>query len=414
MDGRCSAERNGMSVVRVELRVKGEPAPALEDSGPVQQRSSDARQAARSRCSVRAWPIMMTGVVLVSGMAFMVWWPTLFEDKHGWQTSADMWGIFRAAHYVGWGFLGGVYDPSTGVNSPPGMEVLLAPVAMLSGHLGLTESFSPYFIPRPTAALLLEPVELLLASTVLFAVDALAGHLGLGRPRRICLCIATTVLVWPTAAVWGHAEDCLSLALAMYALIAALKGRWAACGWLFAFALVIQPFVVMVLPIVVAASPAGQRMLIVVRSFSLTALFVGAAFASDAANAYRALVLQPTPPTVNHPTPWISLAPRLFQAPPVVAQRAVITYRSGKFVEHVARGEFHSVALVSGGAGRAIETVLAVFIGLYVWRRPQSADRFVWLAAVCLGMRCLFEAVMLPYYLGSPLILLVAVTSLQS
>ena len=81
-------------------------------------------------------------------MAFMLWWPILVHHRHGWDTGGDLWGIFRAAHYIGWGFLGGVYDPVDWGQLPPGAGVLLAPVAMLSGHLGLTESFPPFFVAR--------------------------------------------------------------------------------------------------------------------------------------------------------------------------------------------------------------------------------------------------------------------------
>ena len=57
--------------------------------------------------------------------------------------------------------------------------------------------------------------------------------------------------------------------------------------------------------------------------------------------------------------------------------------------------------------------MLALLVGIYVWRRPQTPERFIWLAAVCLGMRCLFEAVMTPYYLAPPLILALAIASRQ-
>jgi hypothetical protein len=365
------------------------------------------------RCSDRKWPIIMMIVTLVSGMAFMLWWPILVDHGHYWDTGGDLWGIFRAAHYIGWGFLGGVYDSSTGVNSLPGLEVLLAPVAMLSGHLGLTESFPPTFLHHPTAALLLEPIELLLASTVLFAVDALAEHLVVSKGRRVTLCIAVAVLAWPTVAIWGHAEDCLALTLAVYAFIAGLKGSWKACGWLFGFALVTQPFVVMVLPLVVAWSPAGQRTWMAIRSVLLSAVLVVVALASNAANTYRALVLQPTPPSVNHATPWASLSPRVPDLVPATGSSATVSVRAGKFVEETTAAHHHVAILVSGGAGRAVELVLALLVGLYVWRRPQPPDRLIWLAAACLGMRCLFEAVMTPYYLGAPFILAIAIASRQ-
>lgn len=366
-----------------------------------------------SKCLDRKWPIIMMSATLVSGIAFMLWWPILVDHGHYWDTGGDLWGIFRAAHYIGWGYLGGAYDPSTGVNSLPGLEVLLAPVAMLSGHLGLTESFPPTFLHYPTAALLLEPIELLLASTVLFAVDALAEQLGESNGRRIALCVMVAILSWPTVAVWGHAEDCLALALAIYALVAGLNGKWKACGWLFGFALVTQPFVVMMLPLVVAASPVGQRAWTVLRAVALSAVLVAVALASNAANAYRSLVQQPTPPSVNHATPWASLAPHVPSVATVAGNYASLTVRSGKFVAQTAYSDPRATVLVSGGAGRAIEGVLIVIIGLYVWRRPQPADRLIWLAAACLGMRCLFEAVMTPYYLAAPLILALAIASRQ-
>ena len=211
--------------------------------------------------------------------------------------------------------------------------MLLAPVAMLSGHLGLSESFSPFFIPHPSVALLVEPIELLLASAVVFAADALAQQLGVTKRCRILQCVVVAVLAWPTVAIWGHAEDCLALALAIYALVAGLNGKWKACGWLFGFALVIQPLVVMVLPLVVAASPAGQRLLMVVRSTALTIVLVLVAFLSDAANAYRSLVQQPTPPSINHATPWLSLAPRVSNMVSGAGSYSNLTYRAGRYIQ---------------------------------------------------------------------------------
>ena len=347
-------------------------------------------------------------------MAFMLWWPMLVEHKDGWQTSGDMWGIFRAAHYIGWGYLGGVYDPTTGVNSLPGIEIILAPIAMLTGHFGLTESFSPFFIARPTAALVLMPIELILASSIFFAIDALAEHFGSEMWRRALLSSGTLVLMWPTVAVWGHAEDCFALAIGVYSLIAALKGRWKACGWLFAIALLTQPLVVMMLPLLIGTAPAGRRVATALRACIPSLAIAGVAFASNAGNSFRALVLQPTPPSGNDPTPWVSLAPHLLLSVPKVGRQTTLIFRAGKFIERSSTTQFHTVALVSGGAGRSIEIILAGLLGLYVWRRPQPAVKFIWLAAVCLGMRSMFEAVMLPYYLGPPLILAMAVASLQS
>jgi len=49
--------------------------------------------------------------------------------------------------------------------------------------------------------------------------------------------------------------------------------------------------------------------------------------------------------------------------------------------------------------------LLAVALGLFVWRRPQDPVRLLWLAAAVLASRCLFVTVMTPHYLPPPLIL---------
>ena len=46
---------------------------------------------------------------------------------------------------------------------------------------------------------------------------------------------------------------------------------------------------------------------------------------------------------------------------------------------------------------------LAVLIGLYVRRHRPQPDQVVWLCCVALSLRCVFEAVMNPYYLWPPL-----------
>jgi Na+/proline symporter len=71
----------------------------------------------------------------------------------------------------------------------------------------------------------------------------------------------------------------------------------------------------------------------------------------------------------------------------------------------------HRLVQVSAGPGRIIYLVLALLAGLYVWRRPQDPVRLLWLAGVILGARCYFEAVMTPYYLTPPLILLLVMAA---
>jgi hypothetical protein len=380
--------------------------PILPAEGPV--RSPLARWSSR-----RKWPIVLTVVFVVTGMMFMFFWNAVVHHQESWATGGDLWGIFQAAHYVGWGSLGGVYTPGNGVVAFPGMPVLLAPVAMVTGHFNMTEPWGPFTIPRPTAALVLMPIELLLGATVIFAADALAEHLEVSSRRRIGLCVAVAVIAWPVVAAWGHAEDALALTFALYAMIAMLNGKWATMGWLFGLGIVFQPLVALMLPLFLGATPQGKRIMLAVRSSALSAVLVGVAFLGNASDTYTAVVKQPTPPGINHATPWVALAPELVKSATKIVHYAALSGAHGHATVAARTAKAQAVIVVSGGAGRIIDIVLAVLVGLFVWRRPQPTVRLLWLAAAVLASRCFFEPVMTPYYLAPPLILALILVSRQ-
>lgn len=353
----------------------------------------------------RKWPIVLGVVSVALCMCYLFFWGPVVQHRPVWQTGGDLWGVLRAAHYVGWGYTGGIYAPGNGFLAFPGFPVLLAPVAMLIGHLHLTESVAPMFLAHPTAAILLDPVEAVLAATVMFATDALAERLGTSQGRRIALCVMVGAVAWPVAAVWGHAEDALALTLALYALLAAIDGRWSRCGWLLGVGIAVQPLVGLMVPVLLGATPRGRRVLAAVRAGLPAAALVAVALAGNWKDTISALVKQPTPPSINHATPWVAWAPKLPVTAPAVSQQ-VHVYRasSGREVVHAITTVVHGVPTVAGGPGRIIELALAVALGLWTWRRPGGADRLVWLVAVALAVRCYFDAVMTPYYLAPPLI----------
>jgi len=363
-----------------------------------------------ARLRNRKWPLVAALLMLGLGMAFMLAWDPLIGHGSGWYVPADVWGIYRGAHYVGWGYLGGIYTSGNGIVSFPGMAVLLAPVAMLGGTLHLTESLTPIFVGRPTAALLVQPIELLVASTVVFASDMLAERLQCSQGRRAALSILIAILAWPTAALWGHAEDALAMTFAILALIAVLDGKWTKCGWLLGFAIATQPLVAMVVPVIIGAAPVGRRLMLAFRSAVLSAVLVGIALLGNAADTYRALVDQPTPPSLNHATPWLWFA-HVVPGPGDPAHQLAAT---GSQLPPSLNRVTHAHVMVAGGPGRMIDVVLAVVLGLYVWRRPQHAVRLLWLAAAVLASRCLFEAVMTPYYIAPPLFLALVLAARQS
>jgi hypothetical protein len=108
----------------------------------------------------------------------------------------------------------------------------------------------------------------------------------------------------------------------------------------------------------------------------------------------HALVDQPNYPSIDHPTPWLALAP-------VIGHAAV----GGQvFVRHGAHGfvatttPVHRALVVAAGPGRLLAVAAAVGIGVWVARRRPPEPTVVWLASLALGARCVFESVLDPYY----------------
>jgi hypothetical protein len=93
---------------------------------------------------------------------------------------------------------------------------------------------------------------------------------------------------------------------------------------------------------------------------------------------------------------------------------ADLSQRGGRFATTTTAATHETAAIVvSGGAFRLVYVAVAILIGLYVWRRPQPPLRLLWLAGAILAARCLFEAVMLPYYLVPPFIVLLTLAAAQ-
>ncbi len=207
----------------------------------------------------RRWPLAVMLTFVIVAMVYSFCWNPIVHHSHDWVIPGDIWSTFRAAHWVGWGDLGGIYGTDTQLVTFPGIAVLLAPVAMVSGVLGLGESHAPIFNSQPSSWLLLGPVILLLGSTCLLALDSMAEELGVAWPRRIALSCLEAVIIFQVIALWGHPEDMLALSFALYALLALFRGRWSLSGWLWGAAIVTQPLVLLLFPLAFARTPTPQR-----------------------------------------------------------------------------------------------------------------------------------------------------------
>jgi hypothetical protein len=120
-----------------------------------------------ARLRQAALPFAISIAVVASGMAYSMLWGPLVHNLPLWSTPADFWATYRAAHFIGWGDFGGIYASNANFVTFPGILVVLAPVAVFTGSLGLLEGF-PLSVPHPTAWIVCGPVEMAFGSLALF------------------------------------------------------------------------------------------------------------------------------------------------------------------------------------------------------------------------------------------------------
>ena len=330
------------------------------------------------------WPLTTTLVVIVTGMAYSFWWAPVVRHRSGyWVIPVDIWLGVRNAHYVGWGGLSFVYNSHTYLAALPGFSVVMWPIVTLTSALGLSES-SPFVqVPEPHAWYLVGPFSMAMAGVALFALNSLACRLDVPSRSRRVLTVACGVALWPAVCIWGHPEDVVALGLATYALIFLLDGRWTGAGWLFGIAIAMQLYVIVLVPLIIGFVGWRIATAVLARSAIVPGFFLVAVLVPNFHNSIRALLNQTSFPMANHPTPWVLIAPKL------------------------------SASSVAGGPGRVIGLIVAVALALPAYRWRGNPRAIVWLAAAVLGTRCLFEPVMVPYYIV-PMVALALVAGASS
>lgn len=326
----------------------------------------------RHRTGALAALLLCTAVSL----AFTFLWGPVVRHEALWVVPGDIWSTFRNAHMIGWGDVGAIYDPNYGLLTFPAVVFVLTPVAMVSGHFGLTESIGMLTVTHPSAWLLLGPATMLVGGWCLVPFDALAEELGVDRTGRGLLLLAESVIVFVVVALWGHPEDMAALGFATYALLQGHRGRWTSSGWLWGAAIAFQPLVLVLVPLAVARCPVGERLRTGVRAVLPTALLLAIPLATQWSMTTGAMLHQGNRTDLDHTTPWIAFSARL------------------------------GPHLVSAGPGRILALVAALGIGVVAWRRHPSLWGLVWLGGLALALRCFFESVMVPFYLGPPFALL--------
>jgi hypothetical protein len=339
----------------------------------------------------RLFPLLATVVMTAIGMAGTIWGPRYY-GKTAWALPDDLWGTLIAAQRFAHLDLGGLYTSPTQLVSLPGAAIILVPaiaiIEVTGLRLGLPSAHGAY----PAVWLFVGPYQVAISAVTLFAADAIAERLGASRPRRFWLAAFGATALWSVTVRWGHPEDAVAVGLLLYAILALADSRTSRSAWLAGAAVAVQPLVLLAFPLLAAVVSPRRLAGYVARAAIPSALLLAAAAAANWTATVHAVTSQPNSPVIDHPTPWIYLAP------------------------HLAGGQ------VAAGPARIAAIVAACVCALVVarrWRaaRPgvrwghQALGELLWWIAVALALRSAFEPVMVAYYLWPPLAVALAAAS---
>ncbi len=359
-----------------------------------------------ARLGRRVGPLLVSAVYIGLGLAYVFRWGSVVRHIPSvWISPGDLSAIYRASSALAHGHLSAIYSNSS-VLTFPGILILLAPFGALSNHFDTIFVViiknhhlvtQPDYIVSHTSQVLvagprissthveyaiqpqwfafLEPYVMVLSCSALFACDALAERLQVPRFRRAILNVVQAIVLWPVIVIFGHPEDAVAVALAVYALVLAFDDRFTWAGWLFGAALAVQPLVVVMLPLLLVMAGKSRASRLVAQSVLPAAAVTIGPLASNFHQTIHNLVTQPAYSDISdtHQTPWTFLAPRL----------------SGRGVNET----------VGGGPVRVATLALAAGVGWWARRWRTKPEMLAWAAAVALALRTYTESVMTAYYI---------------
>jgi len=327
----------------------------------------------------RLFPLLATAVLIAIAMASTTWWGPLITGAHHWPLPDDLWATLAGAQRLLHLNIAGLYAPSTGLVSFPGAAVILVPVVAVMDAAGISLQVQGVHNPHPASWLVAGPYEVAVSAGALFAADAIAERLGATRLQRAFLAAASATALWSVSVQWGHPEDAVAVGLLLYGILALSQARTSRSAWLVGAAVAVQPLVLVALPILLVIIEPRRLAGFLARAAAPGVVLLGAAAAANWSATIHAVTNQPNWPTVDHPTPWTSLAPRLGHG------------------------------AVAAGPGRVLAIVVACGCAIIVgqrWRAvraapwsPETLEQVLWWTAAVLALRSVFESVMVAYYL---------------
>ncbi len=332
-----------------------------------------------------AAPLAASVATVVLGMWWALWWDDLAHHQPSvWLVPGDLWISTAASVSLAHGHFSANYAAT------PGALLLLLPAASLAHGLGLSLGYPFTGITSPTAFVVMGPFSLLVSCSALFAFDAAARRLGTGRGRRLVLALVGAWVLSNVTVRWGHPEDAVAVALAVYALLAADRGALGRAGWLLGAAVAVQPLALFALPwlAVRAWSDGGTRALAatVGRALVPWVVLLAPALLLDGHQAAAWLRQQGIYPGRNHVTPWTRWA-----APAPGLRGAV-----------------------EAGPNRAAALAVAAAVEVVVGRRHRDLAWGLWAVTAGFWVWTASDAVLDSYYTWPVLALVLVLASWRS
>jgi hypothetical protein len=339
------------------------------------------------------WKLPLTVWAIASVTACLYqWYGAAFHHVSGprwWVGGDELWFVVTSAFvntHGGFAHLYAFDKPTAQLVTPPG---LILPVALVVHLVSLIGGGSTTFqLSAKTHGLLLigqawdivVPLLTVGSMATVFPVDALARRLDIDGWRRGLLAVLTAASLWWVAVSWGHPDEAIAIGLIAGALSFTIDGRHAASAWCVGIGIAVQPLVLLVVPAILAfhASrrwpPMVARMLLPASALLLIPLI------GDPTDTLSQLLGQPvyTKLPTSHPLPWLAFA------------RHIVNNGPG------------------GGPMNTVAVVLAVVIAWLVMRNEgvtRDPALLVWLAGAGESLRCIFESVLIPYYVVPGLLL---------
>lgn len=333
----------------------------------------------------RSAPIVVTVLLAV---AALVYWAIFIGigSHHGWRPVSDLWNSAGVALAIGHGHWSAVYAPPSQLESPPGLEFVLAPLMGVGHSLGLSSTAAAGH--TYTVWLLLLPVvATILAASVLFALDAIARRWGYSDGKRLALSAVAGLGVVSSAAFWGHPEDCVALAFVLWAALVVDRGASNAVirtGWLLGIAVAFQPLALLAVAPIVARFGVRDLCRVAWRLAVPSLVLVLPELIASRARTLHALIEQPN-------NPW-----RLSVTP----------------FSHLSRALGHG--MYSGSTMRMVATLIAVALGILVCRRRHDLQTVLFVMALAFTIRVLLENELLGLYFFPVIALTLLITLRRS